>query len=349
MRRITNTRPLRRGFTLVELLVSMGLTLFIMTILVEAFGAGMETFSSLRSLGELQTNLRSGLSQLKNDLSLDHFEGGRRLSDQGFWNEPRREGFFAIVQNSGPTNEGPFLDGQNSSYRATDHVLHFAARQRGNRRDQYAVDAKADLLRPYLKTSIGQETDAVFVPSGDTKTVASQWSEIAYFLMPPNVDPKVIDESGVPLFNLFRVQLVVLPNVDEINTQAASKPLKTAAGTTDGPRTSRQQGAAGTTIRLFSPNDLADKTKRSFKPPTAPQWASIQTMNGMSLVCSNVVSFHVRGLKSTSGTVEQEFKDFSFDSGDAPPNYRLVGVQIILRVYDPASGLTRQATLVQDL
>src|SRR5688572_6080545 len=95
----------RCGFTLIELLVAMALTMFMMTILVEAFAAGMDTFAGLRSLGEMQDSVRAGLQTIRHDLAQDHFEGGRKLSDAGFWSEPRREGFFYFRGNA------PILEG----------------------------------------------------------------------------------------------------------------------------------------------------------------------------------------------------------------------------------------------
>src|SRR5262245_23457789 len=109
--RVNKLHPLRprptgrAGFTLIELLVAMTLTLFVMTILAEAFSTAMETFAGLRSLGELQDNLRTALQTIRNDLAQDHFEGSRRLSDVNFWTEPRREGFF-FMRGGAPISEG---------------------------------------------------------------------------------------------------------------------------------------------------------------------------------------------------------------------------------------------------
>src|SRR5262245_25092160 len=95
------------GFTLVELLVSMALMMFIMVILVEAFGAGMDTFQGLRAIGDLQEQLRGASQLIERDLAQDHFDGGRRMSDLNFWDEPRREGFFFVRQATAPSTTNP--------------------------------------------------------------------------------------------------------------------------------------------------------------------------------------------------------------------------------------------------
>ena len=91
----------RSGFTLVEMMVAMALTIFVMVILSECFILGLETFSGLKAVGDMQEELRTTTTLLRADLSLDHFEGKRRLSDPvaNFTNERIREGFFVIGQN----------------------------------------------------------------------------------------------------------------------------------------------------------------------------------------------------------------------------------------------------------
>src|SRR5262249_5376277 len=103
----------RSAFTLVEMLVAMALTIFVMVILSECFILGLETFSGLKAIGDMQEELRSAANVLRADLCQDHFEGKRRLSDPvasftGGYNQtlpnlatiPERikEGFFVIGQ-----------------------------------------------------------------------------------------------------------------------------------------------------------------------------------------------------------------------------------------------------------
>src|SRR5205823_152210 len=100
----------RQGFTLVEMLVSLALVLFIMYILSQALITGLETFRQLKAIGEMEERLRMASTILRQDLRLDHFEGKRRLSDPSFWIQgPPREGFFRIEQAQASLLEG--MDG----------------------------------------------------------------------------------------------------------------------------------------------------------------------------------------------------------------------------------------------
>lgn len=156
----------RRAFTLVEMLVSVALVLFIMVILSEAFVAGLETFRVLKAIGDMEERLRATTRVIRNDLAADHFEGKRRLSDPDFWlTGPPREGFFRIWQgqpvlppppnvppplDSMPqpifvdnplTREGRLREGDDGdripSYAAVTHALHFTVKLRGNRRENF--------------------------------------------------------------------------------------------------------------------------------------------------------------------------------------------------------------------
>ena len=78
-------RQNRSAFTLVEMLVAMALIIFIMTILSEAFVAGLETFRQLKAVGDMNEKLRTVTTAVRRDLIADHFEARRRISDPSFW------------------------------------------------------------------------------------------------------------------------------------------------------------------------------------------------------------------------------------------------------------------------
>jgi type II secretory pathway pseudopilin PulG len=86
----------RSAFTLVELMVAMALTIFIMLILTQAFVLSIETFVGLKGIGDMQENLRAAANGLRYDLNQPHFEAMRRTSDPNFNTTPPREGFIAI-------------------------------------------------------------------------------------------------------------------------------------------------------------------------------------------------------------------------------------------------------------
>jgi prepilin-type N-terminal cleavage/methylation domain-containing protein len=378
--------PRRSGFTLVELLVAMALTLFIMTILVEAFGAGMDTFQNLRALGDVQDTLRSATSLIKNDLSQNMFEGNRHLSDLNFWDEPRREGFFVATQgsrlDSSPSyvTEGTDLDLFNKSYLATDHRLNFSIRLRGNRRENFFFDSTGGTLytnNAALRLSTtGQDREAIYgnTPLNAASTqvpLTSQWGEIAYFLLPmrdaagqpvpiPDSDPK--RTPGAPsygpvyLYNLYRAAILTIPYADELNRNN-----RNALGFF---RISRGSPGANGKQDFLSPNDFPKGA--AFRTQYYDSTKPILSMNEnapLALVCTNVISFQIRIMKDPPTQNAVGYEDipinaankYEFDSAVKPAvglggqPYRLTGIQVVLRVFDQTTGLSRQSTVSQDL
>src|SRR4051812_13714426 len=98
----------RSGFTLIEMLVAMTLTLFIMVIVTTSFIAGLETFRGAKAIGDLQQLLRLAGQRLQADLKLDHFEANRHAGDPAFPTQgPVRFGFLRVVQASALKNVPP--------------------------------------------------------------------------------------------------------------------------------------------------------------------------------------------------------------------------------------------------
>lgn len=363
--------PGRGGFTLIELLVAIGLTLFIMTIIVEAFSISMDAYSGFRAVGDIQNQSRAALLMLKNDLSNVRFEGGRKMSDQNFWDAKVKEGFFSIKQGAVPVpapgigasyvDEGVDLDGVHHAYRATDHVLHFGMRMRENRRDQVftapntAAGATAMSGRQIYTTNLNPES--VFGGTATTP-IGTQWAEVGYYLVPKYDlagnpvtinDPNPTAFGKIPLYNLYRMQLMVLPMTDKVNGQIAYDPniARTFSGS---PVTDAGK------FKFYSPNDLAAGAgSRGFRPTAINPTVDVPRS---SLICTNVVSFQVRIMKDKSLLPNAAFEDppqskaaagtAIFDTSAGDPGFRVIGAQVTLRVFDPSSGLTRQTTLVQD-
>ena len=137
----------RYGFTLVELLVATALTLFLMAIISEAFGAASKTFNTMRSAGDMQERMRQGAQIIRRDLAAEHFDGpfiggrqGRRLGEQRLdlpgW-APSKGGYFEIRQftTSIPEPVQYFLnngvamtDGEGLQSTRTDNHIEFGGR-----------------------------------------------------------------------------------------------------------------------------------------------------------------------------------------------------------------------------
>jgi hypothetical protein len=189
----------------------------------------------------MEEKLRLAATALRKDLTADHFEGKRRLSDPNFWLVgPPREGFFRIWQGSvlGSPNaqyalEGVDSDG-NPSFRAVDHTLHFTIKVRGNTRDNFLtayIDPTIDPVSPFFATLanggpnpnfqntnfVTANADARFQDTANTYN--SQWAEVAYFLRPM---PAGYSANGTQLYALYRRQLVVVPDNRGLNWPAAA-------------------------------------------------------------------------------------------------------------------------------
>lgn len=238
MRYVRN--PHRAGFTLVEVLVAAALCILIMTLLTYAFQQGMDTFSILKSTGELQERERAAAAVLREDLQAIHIEteGGPikvsdlrldQASNASELTKPPFKGFFRIMQESAIDGtvgnsilataspyqyEGDDNDGLLSS-RATNHVLHMTVKRDGTRADRMFVAGVPTAMwtngTPLGAgvTTIGQEMrrNALLnmIPAGGT-LLASDWAEVAYFLESSGATTA----NGLPMFTLYR-RVRVLP------------------------------------------------------------------------------------------------------------------------------------------
>ena len=212
----------RQGFTLVELLVSMALILFIMAILSGAFVAATGTFRSLKASGDMAERLRATTGLLQHDLAADHFDGKKRLSNPNFWlNGPPSQGFFQIYQAGTGTQEGGVtdLDGI-PSYRSTGHALAFTIKVRGNQMGDFlSASAPARVV------------NATFGPAEARYQGTAynyQWGEVAWFMRPQvnpannfQQDTTVVDpvngSQPVGLFTLYRRQRLAVPDNSLVN------------------------------------------------------------------------------------------------------------------------------------
>jgi type II secretory pathway pseudopilin PulG len=220
----------RQGFTLVELLVSMALIIFIMAILSGAFQAAMTTFRNLKGQGDMAEKLRAVTQLLQRDLAADHFEGRKRLSNPNFWlNGPPQQGFFRIWQGSTPigigtTVEGADVDGINS-YLSTNHMLAFTIKLHGNQIGDFLSaggTGGAFLGNLNSPNSPFGPNEARYLPAAGATTYNYQWGEVAWFLEPQTnpttqtQDQTITDPTtgSAPnnLYTLYRRQCLLVPD-----------------------------------------------------------------------------------------------------------------------------------------
>jgi type II secretory pathway pseudopilin PulG len=379
----------RSAFTLVEMMVSVALVLFIMVILTEAFGKGLDSFRTLKSLGDMDSRLRAAGEVIRRDLAMDHFEGKRRLSeDFETWqrNGAPREGVFTIMRtpnpNLIPVPEGTDAEGVGSQ-RAANWLIHFTAKARGNNRSEFFTATNLPTNTPLLSvptTFFNQAADARFQeqPGGNRGLYSSQWAELAYYL-----EPNGQTESGVPLYTLNRCQYVMVADNSEVNWgrgRVRTAELRWNPGYAEMSCYDDQDvslTAPSPYLHFCSPSETA-QWRIGTAPLRTGQGAFTWTNRSRSAtpVLTEVVSFDLTLLATmpaslppaptapapaptpgADATVMVEIAPDWLSSLDrhlvVNKNTRIpVSVQalkITLRVHDKKTKLTRQMTLLQDL
>jgi prepilin-type N-terminal cleavage/methylation domain-containing protein len=223
----------RSGFTIVELLVSLALILFIMAILSQAFISATGTFRNLKAVGDMMTKLRATTQLLQRDLTADHFNGKQRLSSSvsyyygsgwgDLWiNGPPQQGFFQIYHGSDPTMPGnpSVVEGTDLNgfpfYRCVDHTLAFTIKVRGNQLGDFLTANAPQALK---------DASSFFGPPEarlQSNSYSYQWAEVAWFLK-PSINPATGQQDvttpdpitcapGVPLYTLYRRQRLAVPD-----------------------------------------------------------------------------------------------------------------------------------------
>jgi type II secretory pathway pseudopilin PulG len=292
----------RQAFTLVELLVAMALIKFIMAILSTAFVEATNTFRNLKATGDMAEKLRATTQLLQRDLSADHFEGKKRLSNANFWlNGPPEQGFFHILQGSGGTAESPSGDvfGINS-FISTDHSLVFTIKLRGNQMGDFP-SASAAGGGTLLSTipGIGPAESRYQVTSGGAYNY--QWAEVAWFLQPsmnPTTgaqDVTVADAAAgttpLPLWTLYRRQRLLVPDNSLVQPQ---QPIANAPQFLEISNFSPD----GVNLYFNSPLDVTSPQRR-FGTATgayAPIPQGLGALSGSDIQLTDVISFDVRVL-----------------------------------------------------
>lgn len=305
----------RQGFTLVELLVAMALIIFIMAILSQAFVAAMATFRNLKSLGDMAEKLRSTTQLLQHDLAADHFEGKKRLSDSYFWlNGPPQQGFFQISQGTASATTGPnnFIESLSgdpfgiNSYRSTDHQLAFTVKLRGSEMGDF-FSASGNMSG--LSGQFGPVESRYQGTSGGSYNY--QWAAVAWFLKSSGGTTS----TGVPLYNLYRRQALLVPDNSLVPTQSYPVPPTTTYNTLIanfletscwGNPLSNPPGSTPGSLYFNSPIDITDPPRRYWggDPIYTAIGTGLGTLSGSDIQLTDVVSFDVRMLFQgmTTGT-----------------------------------------------
>jgi type II secretory pathway pseudopilin PulG len=359
----------RSGFTIVELLVAMALIMFIMAILSDAFVAALKCFRDLKASADLAERLRSVNTLMRRDLAADHFDGKRRLSAADFWTGgPPKEGFFRVYQGSAPVLEGSDPNELAvgaprtlllNSYRATDHMLHFTVKLRGNERSDYFSAALPSPAGDALRNSpllLGPRHYQDATEDGNKTVYNSQWAEVAYFLRATGDTAK-----GTPLFALYRRQLLLVPDNGLLTANVAKGNLVPTGATAQYEYPEMSCAYSGSTVYFNNPRDVTMPARRFGMANLAGTLAAVDPNNnnapsyptlfddtrdtayqGADLVLSDVVSFEVRLLLADGNRFES-----LYDITGAAGGYR-AGSATAFPVRNPAFNNITTGPLVFD-
>jgi hypothetical protein len=230
-----------------------------------------------------------------------------------------------------------------------------------------------------------QPADAVFQedasvdPTAMQLTYCSQWAEVLWYLLPSGTTDEPtnpVATTGTPLYSLYRAQYLLVPYNAPANNNKNLPPAPATNITIKETTESKYLDAYGGVSCFPDPTNLkylyfcspADVTNSNSRTINARINLGLENpANGFrssALVLSNVVSFHVRymplGNPATSMfngdylTTAPNNNALPFKSLDTNPtgnaqSAAIRGLQIIIRVWDPASQQSRQVTVVQDM
>ncbi len=244
----------RRGYTLVEAMVAMGLAVLTMWILAESFRVGMDMIGQSRAAGTMMTQLSSLGALFHRDLVHAHPflpddnrpNRGLRLSDQrldllnqqGMGWTPPPGGFFRIISNQ--NGFSPIADDEGlqlpPSY--ANHALHFTAILPENDTNLFRVNLNGQVFE-------------------------SRAAEVAYFL----VDTGTTTSPGGPrLYHLVRRQRLVA--VDPLQRQRLDTLVAPASYNdfiASKPALTGQPGSAYTLREIQTPSN-----RLQVEPPNLP-------------------------------------------------------------------------------
>lgn len=195
--------PLRprtpRGFTLIEMLVSLAITLIMMGAVVTLFGVVSESVSKSRSLIETTDRLRAAREVIQQDLQ------GATASLTPPLSPENDQGYFEIIE--GPSSDGGAAKSPYQYYNFTLNPPNPSAGIFGDCDDALMLTVRSR-SGPFLgKYSTG----------GASRIIESPVAEVVYFLVQ---DGPIIDATKTPpikLCTLYRRVLLVSPSTPEFN------------------------------------------------------------------------------------------------------------------------------------
>lgn len=284
--KIRSMTMMRPGMTLVEMLVALALSVFMMAILSEAFVSGLKSFAQLKALGDLDDRLRTVANVMRRDLRAPHFEGAKRLSECTLSGKPmpRLEGLgnaavidpvalytflnqlrpYQIVSPKlgyfrveGAPNAGLFWEGNDSqgrpSYRDIGDALAFTVHLQGNEEEKffYGRVEPGSPLDGFGRVGARYDLTA-------NQMFSSQWAEVFYFLdTDGSQNVPGVNTPGGPIqtFNLYRRRLLLVP--DEFSEATVINVPPPTPFYTPPPDTNYRTGTPSPAAAYYRDNDVS--------------------------------------------------------------------------------------------
>ena len=278
----------RKGFTLVELLVAAALSILIMFVIATAFQSGLQTLSTLKSLGDMAERLKTAETLLRTDLEAEHFATGatedspavmqlsdlkfNQLSIGGIEARPPTRGYFRIENDRVGNALPPIWEGQDpdllASTRATNHSFSMTVHRKSRSPEQLfsaeLLAADAVLVRPSFNVS-----DVVT----SSNAIVTDWAQVDWFL--DTNRPAVL--NGVTTYPLVR-------RVRLLTGRDLSAPITVSADASE----QLSCNAAFQVNTLTSVTNPVNRAASQSIPNTSA------TRYGDDIVITNVLSFEVK-------------------------------------------------------
>jgi len=265
----------RRGMTLIEMLIATAVSLILMAAVAQVFAAFSGAMSNGRSILETDSRLRNVARRLRDDLNGATTQMlPPRTPDQG-------EGYFEIIE--GPIND---LFGYTSEDLNANGTFEAGAEETGDGTGTNRLNANAngvlDVPALRVNTDLSSDIDDVllfttqskttpFVGRSPTGTFESQTAEVAWFVRPTS------NTSNPQTYTLYRKQLLVMGYVGAAPFPLSTNNQMNFPGTWSGyfgqpcDISARRERDSGGGFDRLVPNTLSDLTRREnrfFHNPT---------------------------------------------------------------------------------
>lgn len=303
------------GFTLVELLVALGLTIFLLALFTTLMVAATGSINTSQGIGAADQQVRNAIMSLRDDLNNVYVaNNGTRLALSKLFTSADRipsQGYFMLEENDRAIRQGMDPSGLPVEI-DTDDVLAFTVgRPAAASAEEYYYGRvynnpaiQNPPATPNVINDFGEYLDNTFnsptirFDARDNSQFSSRFAEVVYFLRPSggrnySVNDLRGDISTSPptmpplpaTYTLYRRQLLVVENADKLNRD----PINPTALFPDGINLAVIPGAP--TSRPWTVYDLYDlSVSREFEVVNIPTPATVNwTFNGAARLHLNTL------------------------------------------------------------